>query len=118
MLKAIKEYISLLPRVIDNAELIAEGILNKLNESSLSEEEKFEIVRRSLICKECPFNSENASKIKDLNYKSDRPDAHCIHCGCNIELKTHSLASKCGISVYNTKNPTKQIPLKWESFNK
>lgn len=118
MLNRIKEYISLLPRIIKNADLIAEGVINKLNESSLTENEKFEIVKRKLICEECPFNSKNAVHIKELNYKTERIDDHCIQCSCNIDLKTHSLESRCGLSVYNAKNPNNQVPLKWESYNK
>lgn len=117
MLSKIKEYISLLPKVIDNADLIAEGIYNKLAESSLTEDEKLEIIKRKLICEGCIYNSKNAVNIKELNYKTTREDDHCIQCGCNIELKTHSLKSKCGIDAYNRRNPNKpQLALKWDTY--
>lgn len=64
----------------------------------LPEEQQVEIVRRRLICSECPFTSSNA--VKD-GYKSDRFDEHCTLCGCSINRKTASLSSACGIDCCN-----------------
>lgn len=119
-MSAIMEYLKLIPTVIENKEKIIEGIANniKSNFGTLPEDEQKEIARRQLICKECPFNSSNAVSNPALNYKSNRFDEHCIHCGCNIQLKTSSLLSNCGIEIYNANHPDKQIPLRWEAYEK
>mgnify|MGYP001594690488 CR=1 FL=1 len=87
-------------------------------------------MRRRLICKACPFNSNNAE-----NYKSDRIDEHCIMCGCTITRKTAALTANCGIDCcnyesqeecdckntglksFNQKNKI-NMPLKWSAYKK
>jgi hypothetical protein len=69
----------------------------------LPEDEQAEIVRRRLICADCPFNSVNA---KLDGYKSDRLDEHCTMCGCTINRKTASLSSACGIDCCNAEPKT------------
>lgn len=64
----------------------------------LPEDEQAEIIRRRLICAECPFNSVNATKE---GYVTSRLDAHCTLCGCTITRKTASLSSNCGIKCCN-----------------
>jgi hypothetical protein len=99
--------------------------------SILPEEEQAEIVRRRLICAECPFNSDLAKQAG--TYSSDRIDIHCIMCGCTIARKTASLSSACGITCcnaeplqdctckpkglkeYNEKNNI-NMKVKWEAF--
>lgn len=81
---------SLLKEIIKNRSQILEGIINKIQ----AKEEITKIANeRKEICKSCPLNSDNAKEI--LKYSSERIDYHCILCGCNIELKTHSLSSEC-----------------------
>lgn len=94
---------------------VLEGVVNKvkMNHNSLSEEEQDEIIKRRLICSACPFMSSNAVANPALNYKTERFDEHCIMCGCNIELKTASLSSNCGIEVYNDDHPKTPMELKW-----
>jgi hypothetical protein len=114
MLNALKEYVKLLPTAIENIDSVAEGLWNKLNHDSLTDPQKEEIVKRKLICLECPYNSKNASDL--FNYISYRTDDHCIHCSCNIDLKTECLSCNCGIEVYNQNNPTKKLSLNWEAY--
>jgi len=112
------EFLKLVPRGIKNADKILEGIVNnvKLNNGTLPEDEQEEIIRRRLICATCPFTSSNAVTNTALNYKTDRIDEHCIHCGCPIATKTASLEANCGIEIYNANNPTTPMKLKWESY--
>ena len=118
MLGRFIEYLKLVPKGIKNADKILEGIINnvKLEAGSLPEEEQAEIIRRRLICATCPFTSSNAVVNKALNYKTDRPDEHCIHCGCPIMTKTASLSANCGIEIFNAKNPETPMPLKWTAY--
>ena len=118
-MSVITEYIQLIPRVLKNRVNIVEGIINsvKLEFNTLPKEEQDEIIRRRLICKSCPFMSENAKNDVNQNYKTDRLDEHCSMCKCNIQLKTSSLESNCGIEYYNENNDNK-LELKWTSFKK
>lgn len=112
------EFLKLIPVGITNIDLIVEGVINdvKLTHGTLPEEEQTEIMRRRLICAGCPFMSENAKVNPAVNYKSDRKDEHCTHCGCPIKTKTASLKANCGIENHNARNPDTQIPLKWEAY--
>lgn len=47
---------------------------------------------RITICEGCPFYSENRKKE---GYKTLRPDAHCIACGCTLSAKTRCLSCEC-----------------------
>jgi hypothetical protein len=49
---------------------------------------------RTTICRDCPHDSINARKA-DPNFKSNNPFEHCGLCGCNIHMKTRSLAQVC-----------------------
>ncbi len=118
------EYLKLIPKAVLNPEKIIEGVINdvKLKNGSLSEDKQEEIIRRRLICFDCPLNSINAQKSEEYKalygefYKTDRPDLHCSICSCNIELKTASLDSDCGLTAYNEKNPNNTQKLKWTYY--
>lgn len=119
-MSVLKEYLQLIPKAFSNADLILEGITNKVksNFGHLPEDEMNEIARRLVICKTCPFMSENAKTNPAINYQTDRPDEHCSLCKCNIDLKTSSLASNCGIEAYNSTPEGKASPmeLKWTKY--
>lgn len=117
-MKGVLEYVKLLPTVILNADKVIEGIVEnvRLKHGTLPEDEQEEIIRRRAICAGCPFMSENAKKAG--NYTSQREDEHCIHCLCNIEWKTASLGSRCGIDSYNRRHPKNPMPLKWDVYIK
>lgn len=120
-MSALIEYLKLIPKGIENASLILDGIVNrvKLNFGHLPSDEKEEIIRRMVICKSCPFMSANAVNDPSLNYKTDRADEHCSLCQCNIDLKTSSLDSNCGIEVYNkTVGIAMPLELKWTNYKK
>lgn len=119
-MSAITEYLKLIPKAIQNPTNIIQGVINsvKLSHGDLPEDEQSEIIRRRLICDNCPFLSSNAVSNPALNYKTDRFDEHCILCGCNKDLKTAALDEECGISHYNDDNPNNPMPLKWEKYKK
>lgn len=114
----IKDYLKLIPLALHNHTKIIEGIVNtvKLNHGSLPIQEQEEIIRRRAICETCPFASHNAEKDPLQNYKSSRLDKHCTMCGCNLELKSASLESNCGIDIYNQSHPDNQMELKWTKY--
>jgi len=116
----IKEYLGLFKKGIENPFKILEGIINntRLELGSLPEDEFNEIVRRRVICENCPFMSKNAEKDPLQNYKTDRLDAHCSKCFCNINLKTASLESNCGLEAWNKEHPEHYINLKWHKYDK
>lgn len=116
----IREYLKLIPTAIKNSDKIIEGIVNKVenNLGLLPEDEQKVIAHRLLICQTCPYMSENARTNPAILYKSDRADEHCIHCGCNIMLKTSSLQSNCGIEIWNRNHPDNQLLLRWEAYIK
>lgn len=118
------EYIKLLPEGLKNAPSVVEGIVNnvKLEFGTLDEDKKEEIVRRRVICKGCPFMSENAKSSKEYkellgsSYTSDRTDEHCTFCGCPLETRTASLTKPCGISSWNKNHKDNTLTLKWEAY--
>lgn len=114
----VLEYLKLIPTMVKNREKIVEGIVNnlKLQNSNLEPEIEDEIIRRRIICEGCPFMSENAKNNPNLNYKSDRTDKHCTICLCDINFKTASLESNCGIEIHNINNPDSPMALKWQRF--
>lgn len=116
----IGEYLKMMGKGIKNPMKIIDGIITntKLKLGNLPEDEVEEIIKRRVICYGCPFMSRNALEDKSQNFKTDRLDDHCIHCLCNIELKTASLESKCGLEAYNEENPNNKIPLKWHKYDK
>lgn len=135
-----KEYLELYTNGAKNIDKVLEGRLNKslrdLNE--LSPDKKAIAEERFKICSECPFNSNNArlggefdkwykKGYENINgvefpypkaeYYSNRPkeDFHCAHCGCNIDEKTLSMESNCGIEIYNSTWKMNE-PLKWKAW--
>lgn len=60
--------------------------------------------------------SSNAVSDPAQNFKTDRIDEFCTLCECNIDLKTSSLDSNCGIEVWNDEHPENKMPLKWEAY--
>jgi TPP-dependent indolepyruvate ferredoxin oxidoreductase alpha subunit len=119
----IEEFLKLIPKAMSNPLQIIEGIRNdiKFNNKNLKEEELDEIVRRRLICNNCPLNSINAKESKEYSdlfnghYSTNRTDFHCSICSCNIDLKTASLSSNCGLEYYNENNKDIQ-ELKWTKY--
>lgn len=107
---------NLLPLALKNKEEILDAITTRVKKiaGKLSEDEQEEIIRRKLICASCNFNSKNAKILSD--YKTERVDDHCILCSCNIDFKTESLMSNCGIEMWNLKNPDEKMVLRWETF--
>lgn len=96
---------------------ILEGIKNNVKDTFglLPQELQDVIVERRLICEQCPFNSKNATE--QGIYKNERPDEHCILCGCNIHTKTACLDCNCGIEVHN-QNAADNLELKWKKYER
>lgn len=129
MFDRIKNYITLIPKALKHAPQILEGIVNsvRLDSGTLPVEEQDEIIKRRVICRLCPFNSDLAktsSEYQELyngqhyNDGESRPDFHCAICACNIDWKTAALDETCGISFYNDINWKNRQPLKWNKFKK
>lgn len=118
----LSEYLKLLPNGLANISDVLKGFINDKTLDTLPEDKRDEIIRRRIICSECPFMSENAKTSQDFKdfsgsyYRSQRDDHHCTHCGCPISTRTASLDSNCGIEKYNKSHPDKQLPLKWSSY--
>lgn len=53
---------------------------------------------RQEICKGCSMNSDHAKRFN--KYKTFRPDYHCVSCGCNIIMKTRSMAEHCPLDKW------------------
>lgn len=70
------------------------GILNGAW-NSLFIKESVEAVHkeRMEVCRKCSYNSETMKKESD--YKTFRPDFHCVICGCNLDMKTRCMACEC-----------------------
>lgn len=111
------EHIKLLPKGLKNPGLVIEGHLNnlRLELGTLPEDQEAEIVRRRLICSQCPFMSKNAEQL--TGFKTDRTEEFCTLCSCPIKSKTASLASTCGIDYYNKKHPDKPLDVKWLPYD-
>lgn len=109
----------------DNRKKIFEGIKNDIKGKfgNLTDQELEVIAERQTICHTCSYNSENAKESDDYLslYKehytdgAGRPDLHCAICSCNIDWKTKSFSSDCGISFWNANHPDQQLPLKWNA---
>lgn len=118
------EYLKLIPRGLPHSKEILESVVNnvKMKLGNLPEEHQEEIIRRRLICATCPFMSKNAlnsveyKRLTGINYTTDRNDPHCSFCGCEINMRTGSLSSECGVRQWNTSNPNNTIALKWTKF--
>lgn len=124
-----KDWLKLAKEGLPNIDKIAEGYINNIKEKNnlLSEEEVEEIVKRKLICEQCPLFSLNAFKddteYQNLfkkpftsAYKNREGERFCGSCGCPEKLRIYSLNSNCGLSSYNEKHPNNKQPLKWEAF--
>jgi len=73
---------------------IFEGWRNHLLPSQYLEEKITQVSdERLAICRQCPFNSNNAKA--DGTYHSLRRDEHCIDCGCPLITKTKCLTCEC-----------------------
>ena len=123
----ISEWIKLAYKGLPNIDKIAEGIINdvKLAHNNLPEDEQEEIVRRRLICQQCPLNSLKARdsaeyyQLYGSHYEAKRTDLHCSICGCPVDTRTASLSANCGLEEYinNNNNEIKQ-ELKWKKYEK
>jgi TPP-dependent indolepyruvate ferredoxin oxidoreductase alpha subunit len=120
------EILKLLPKAIANPDKILEGWVNdlKLQKGNLPEDEIEEILRRKAICSACPFNSIQAKtseeyfNITGKHYSTERTDLHCSSCSCNIDYKTSSLSSECGIYTLNENYPNQKTEPKWFPYKK
>lgn len=54
--------------------------------------------QRMEICLQCEHHSENAKEKK--GYKTLRPDAHCVDCGCTLSAKTKCLSCSCPLEKW------------------
>ena len=73
---------------------IFEGWKNHLAPSEYLKEKVQEVSdERLIICRQCPFNSNNAKAAG--TYKSFRRDEHCTDCGCPLISKTKCLSCHC-----------------------
>lgn len=123
-MSAITEYVRAALKGVKNADKVLEGVVNNLSLKikTLPEDQRNEIIKRRLICATCPYMSENAKtsqEFKDLkgfHLHTDRLDNFCSLCHCNIEAKTASLSSSCGIESYNAENPHTPLPIKWTKY--
>jgi len=117
-----KEFFQLAGKGIQNFDKIAEGVWNEIVHKTLSARQKEEITRRTKICSDCPFNSENAQISDEYftlykeNYKTSRKESHCSLCGCVLKFKISSLSSNCGIEMHNKRHPDKKQILKWTAL--
>lgn len=113
------EYLKLIPQALSKPDKIIEGWVNdiKLRNGELPDAEVAEIIRRRLICEECPFTSSNAVANPAMGYRTARLDEHCILCGCPRDKKTAALSENCGAEVFNQSNPKqKPIELRWTAY--
>ena len=123
IVKNIGDYLHAVKAAVQNKDKIIEAlrisaaIKNKVelkHDIEITDEVVAEIMRRKDICRECPFNSDNARKLGI--YDSPLPYTNCIHCSCRIgydNSKEYCASCSCGLSVFNANNPDKAVPLKW-----
>jgi len=111
----IGEYLNMLKEGLKSPSHVVEGITNvvKMKYGHLPPDEQEEIVRRRLICQQCPFMSANKE-----NYETKRLDDHCTLCSCTILTKTASLDSTCGAKTHNERHPEAPLPVLWEQYIK
>lgn len=121
-----KEYLKLIPKGLPNFDKIVSGVINevKLEYGLLPEDEQEEIMRRRLICNQCPLFSKNVLKDQSeyvklfgVEYSTDRlTENHCSICGCPEKIRTSSLEADCGLIDYNENNPDNIQELKWKKY--
>lgn len=122
----ITEYLKMIREGIPHTDQILEGVWNSVKQEfgTLSQEEQEEILKRRLICSECPFLSTNLFKddspYKELYNKpfdsKRKEEEFCGICSCPIKFRTSSLSAECGLSVHNEKHPDNIQELKWKQF--
>ena len=121
----LSEYIELAKRGLPNIDKIMEGLWNETKSlyGSLPEDEQEEIIRRKLICRDCPLYSLNVLKddseyrrLYDKGHESERKGRFCTICGCPENTKTSSLSSDCGLTEYNKEHPENIQVLKWTKY--
>lgn len=115
----LREYLNLLPAALKHPKEVIDGWINvvKLETGNLPQDEVEEIVRRRLICGQCPYMSENAKKL--VNYKTSRKEQHCTLCSCPIAAKTSSFDTVCGAQYYNETHPDKPpLEVRWTIYEK
>lgn len=110
----------------ENRKKIFEGIKTHVkNEFNLLPEDEVEVItERRTLCSGCPFNSENAQTSEEYfslygeHFKKDkaRPDLHCSICFCDIDWKTASMTSDCGLAYWNQEHPNNKQDLKWKAY--
>jgi hypothetical protein len=96
----------------------------KMKFNTLPEDEQEEIVRRRLICSQCPLMSVNYKedpseyiKLYGKEYNDPtREEPHCTVCLCPTDRKTSSLTSPCGLEEYNKKFPNNKQELKFKEY--
>lgn len=71
------------------------GLLQGMYNSKLGKKwiKRLAAFRYDTFCKPCEYNSKNVTE--NTGFSSIRPDEHCMHCGCNLQWKTHQLSSSC-----------------------
>lgn len=107
------EYVKLVTKIKDPLKVV-EGVVNSVKNSYglLPEDEQEEIIRRLLICKECPNMSANRQGAKQKGFD------YCTLCSCPISSKTASMSSSCGATTYNERHPEDVKPILWEKYIK
>lgn len=118
--------LKILPTLLNNSTKIVEGLINqvKMHYGSLPEDEQEEIVRRRLICSQCPYMSDNVRQneqpyidlFKTPYNDKERIEPHCTICLCPIKRKTASLSSPCGLEEYNKRFPNNKQELKFNIY--
>lgn len=110
--------------VLKDPKLVIEGIRNdvKMNNGNLLQEDVNIIAERRAICLDCPFYSRNAfnnsQEIEAVTGEKFVFKPHhmrgnyCELCLCDINYKTASLGSNCGIEVLNNEKGL-NLELKW-----
>ena len=109
------EYIKMFGKGLAHPQQVVEGITNsvKMEYGLLPEDEQEEIIRRRLICSECPMMSKNRE-----NFTTTRTEDFCTLCSCPILTKSASLNSSCGAKTYNERHPEDPKPVLWEAYKK
>ena len=123
----LTQFLLLAKKGLPNIDKIAEGYLNNVKEKNnlLTQEQAEEIVKRKLICEQCPFFSLNAFKDdteyqkllgKPFDKESRKGESFCSICGCPEKVKVYSFSANCGLEDYNEEHPENIQPLKWTAF--
>lgn len=117
----LQDIVKTISKGLQHPEHVLEGIVNdiKLENGSLSENEVNLILKRRVICEECPLNSFKAKTSQEYfelygkHYESTIDSLHCSICSCLITKKTACISCHCGLTEYNDKNPDNFQNLKW-----